>query len=224
MPALRAQPRARGQARARERVRLFSCVVRECSWTWNTLLGRIPVPETISRRVCWDIDNLARPRGKVIRLSWAILQTISSCLRQVPPPCKSSMFGGDCSRGHRGHLGCSLGCRGRLLGGLLEALLGPVWATVGGLLESSWGFSEASWAPMGAFSGNRIELSVYVPPLGPLRGLSWDNRRFFRYFSSRFQALLGRSWAFWGPLEASWGALWAPGAVSVRRELDEAIT
>ena len=44
---------------------------------------------------------------------------LSSCLRQVPPPCQASMLGGDCSRGHRRHLASLLGHRGRPLRGLL---------------------------------------------------------------------------------------------------------
>ena len=55
----------------------------------------------------------------------------------------------------------------------------------------------ASWAPLGASRGGRLEFSVRGPPLGPLLEPSWSP--------------LGPSWAplgpSWRPLGPSWGPL-----------------
>ena len=48
-------------------------------------------------------------------------------------------------------LACSLGSRGRPLGGLLEAVLKPL-TYVGGRFGASWGLLGASWGFLGAFS------------------------------------------------------------------------
>mgnify|MGYP003341876621 CR=1 FL=1 len=111
--------------------------------------------------------------------------------------------------------------RERPLGGLLEAVLRPLGGclgVVGGLLGYPWGFSEAPRGLLGASSGRRIELSVYVPPLGPLLGLSGD---YLGHLLGRFKALLGRLGTLSGRLGALLGA---PGAVSKRRKLEKAIT
>ena len=76
-------------------------------------------------------------------------------------------------------LGCSLGSRGRPLGGLLEAVLKPLGAVLEpllGLLAASWGLLEASWTlvgGLGVLSGRRARKgSSRPPPLGPLLGPS----------------------------------------------------
>ena len=84
---------------------------------------------------------------------------------------------------------CSLGSLGRLLAGLLEAVLkllgGRFEASFGpllGLLGASWGLFWASWGPLGASWG---PLGGLLGPLGSLLGPSW------------------------GPLGASWAPLGA---------------
>ena len=59
-------------------------------------------------------------------------------------------------------LKCSLGSRGRPLGGLLEQVLKPL----GGSLGASWGFFWGSWGPLGASWGCLAGI------WGPL-GASW---------------------------------------------------
>eukprot|EP00959_Pyramimonas_sp_CCMP1952_P249746 5221087-Pyramimonas_sp.AAC.1 len=81
-------------------------------------------------------------------------------MRQVPPPYQFSMLGGDGSRGHRRHIGCSLGylswkaSRGPI-GGSFDAS----WRLLWGLLGASWGPLGTSRRLLGASSDTRIELS-----------------------------------------------------------------
>ena len=109
-------------------------------------------------------------------------------------------FGPSCRRawvvGHRS-LGCSSGCRGRVLGGTWGPLLKPL----GGRFETSWGVLGASsgprgtlWGLNGVIVGQKAGIvssdSLTWAPLVAVLGLSW--------------AVLGLSWVVLGP---PWGLL-----------------
>ena len=121
-------------------------------------------------------EPLSRDPGGVV---------LSSCLRQVPPPCQASMLGGDRSRGHQRHLGSLLGHRGRPLVGLLYAVLKPP-----GSFRRPLG---ASWGPL------RAEVSICWCVF-PLLGLSWG----------RLGAILGSLGRLLARLQALWGCLGTP--------------
>ena len=99
--------------------------------------------------------------------------------------------------------------------------MGAVWRLLGGLLGSSWGFSEASWILLGASSGRRIELSVRVSLLGLSWGCLGAILGCHGRLLGRFGALLGRLGILLGCLGAVVGA---PEAVLERRKLEKAIT
>ena len=62
-------------------------------------------------------------------------------------------------------LGCSFESSWGSLGGLLGPLLGLL-GPLGDFLRACWRFRGSHW-------GGGLEISVRVPPLGPLLGLSW---------------------------------------------------
>ena len=189
------------------------------------ILPKTPGHRVNSKRPATTFAALVGPRSAARRRrgDGEVGDWISSGLRPIPPPC----------------LGCGLrplgrlfGYRGRPLGGLLEAVGQASWGRSGaswgfflGLLGASWGLLEVSCGILGASWGGSLELSVRVPPLGPLLWPSWGP--------------LERAWAplgpFSGPFGPSWGplggllgrpraVLGAPGAVLERRKLEKAIT
>ena len=97
-------------------------------------------------------------------------------------------------------MGASWGHLGGLLGVFVGGPLGASW----GLLVSILGLLGGLLGPPGGLSGGRLELSVRVPPLGAVLGLSWA-------VLGASWAVLGPSWTVlgpsWGPLGPSWGAL-----------------
>ena len=89
------------------------------------------------------------------------------------------------------HLDSSFGCRGRSLGGLLEAVSKPLgarfgacWGLFGGILGASRGSLGSLLGPLGERHGSILEVSR-----GPVEGMFWDS----------WGASQGP-----GPLEASW--------------------
>ena len=106
-----------------------------------------------------------------------------------------------------------MACRGRPLGGLLEAIFGllggPKRASCepfGSFLRPLGGFAGALRGLLSASWDRRLDMSARVPPLGPLLGPSWGLFGFLGALFGRLGALLGASWAVLG---GSMGASWA---------------
>ena len=118
--------------------------------------------------------------------------------------------------GQRPH-GRWLGSRGWPLGGLWEA----VWGPLGGRFGASWGLIWAFWGPLGASWGALMGL---LGPLWGLLGPPWGilgrKARFFSFLSRSWAplgpvlgaswAVLGGSWAVLGPSWAVLGPSWGP--------------
>ena len=97
-------------------------------------------------------------------------------------------------------VGFSLEASGEPLGASFEASWGSLGGLLGplsGLLGPLWGFLRACWRSRGSPWGGGLEISVRVPPLGPLLEPFW--------------AVVGASWAVlvpsWAVLGLSWGLL-----------------
>ena len=135
---------------------------------------------------------------------------VSSGLRPIPPPClgcrleASWMFVGISWEAFRGPLGGSFEASWGPSGGLLGSLFGPLVGLVGPL-GASWGLLEASWGLLGASSSGSLELSVRVPPLGPLLGPS--RRTSVRAAATWLQK--ASSWGHRGLLLAHLGPTWS---------------
>ena len=125
-------------------------------------------------------------------------------------------------------LECTLGSRGRSLGGLLETvlkslgavvgppgasfgLLGSLVGPLGGLLVASGGLLEASWGPLGASWGLLGAEGSNCPFGSPDWALSWSRLGGLLGrlggFLGRRGALLGRLGPSWGCLGPSWGRI-----------------
>ena len=106
-----------------------------------------------------------------------------------------------------------MACRGRPLGCLLEAIFGlldgPKRAScepLGSFLRPLGGFVGALRGLLSASWDRRLDMSVRVPPLGPLLGPSWG---LFGFLGALFGRLGAHSGVSWAVLGGYMGASWA---------------